>query len=258
MYVHLKVPLHSGKMKIIDRRSPLPLYCQLKNILLQELEEGLYPPGDTLPPEMSLVNQYGLSRATVRQAIKELEHEGLISRIQGKGTIVIREKSSLNRGLSQLTSFTEDMKARGYETTTKILAFEEIIAPHRIADSLKIPHDRPVIHINRLRFVNNIPVAINKSYVNLPPDVEMTRDDLSRTISLYTFFEMKRIPLVESDKTIEAVSANEEQAKLLGVPHGNPLLKVEGVVFTLNHLPLEHHIVISRSDKYKYSLHLLR
>jgi GntR family transcriptional regulator len=69
---------------------------------------------------------------------------------------------------------------------------------------------------------------------------------------------MKRIPLVESDKTIEAVSANEEQAKLLGVPLGNPLLKVEGVVFTLNHLPLEHHIVISRSDKYKYSLHLLR
>ena len=234
------------------------MYCQLKSILLQELEEGLYPPGEVLPPEMSLVNQYGLSRATVRQAIKELEHEGLISRIQGKGTIVIREKSSLNRGLSQLTSFTEDMKAQGFETTTKILDFEEIIPPHKIADSLKIPEDKPVIHINRLRIVNKTPVAINESYVNLPPEVFLTRDDLSRTVSLYTFFEMKRIPLVESDKTIEAVSANEEQAKLLGIPLGNPLLKVEGIVFTLNHHPIEHHIVISRSDKYKYSLHLLR
>ncbi len=245
-------------MKIIDRRSRLPLYCQLKNILLYELEEGIYSPGDTFPPEMSLAQQYNLSRATVRQAIKELVNEGYINRIQGKGTIVIREKGSLNRGLSRLTSFTEDMKAQGYETTTKILTFEEIIVPHEIADSLKVQHDKPVICINRLRIVNDIPVAINKSYVNLPAGVEMNRDDLSRTDSLYSFFEMKRIPLVESDKTIEAVAANKEQAKLLGVQQGHPLLKVEGVVYTLNQYPLEHHIVISRSDKYKYSLHLLR
>ena len=86
----------------------------------------------------------------------------------------------------------------------------------------------------------------------------MTREDLERTTSLYNFFEMKKIPLIESDKTIEAISATEDQSKLLGIPIGNPLLKVEGVVFTLNHLPLEHHIVISRSDMYKYSLHLLR
>jgi len=245
-------------MKIIDRRSPLPLYCQLKNILLQELDDGLYPPGSVLPPEMSMVDHYGLSRATVRQAIKELEHEGYINRIQGKGTIVIREKNSLNRGLSQLTSFTEDMKAHGYETTTKILTYETTFPQPRIADLLKISCDTPVIHINRLRYVNKIPVAINVSHVNLPSEILMTREDLERTTSLYNFFEMKKIPLIESDKTIEAISASEEQAKLLGVPMGNPLLKVEGVVFTLNHLPLEHHIVISRSDMYKYSLHLLR
>jgi GntR family transcriptional regulator len=257
MYVHLN-DSYFKKMKIIDRRSPLPLYSQLKNILLQELDEGLHPPGSVLPPEMTLVDHYGLSRATVRQAIKELEHEGYISRIQGKGTIVIREKSSLNRGLSQLTSFTEDMKAHGYETETKILNFEVTEAPHKIAELLRIPHEKSVIHINRLRIVNKIPVAINTSYVNLPAEISMTREDLERTVSLYNFFEMKRIPLVESDKTIEAISASEEQARLLGVPSGNPLLKVEGVVFTLNHQPLEHHVVISRSDLYKYSLHLLR
>lgn len=245
-------------MKIINRRSPLPLYIQLKDILLQELDEGLYPPGSIFPPEMMLVDQYGLSRATVRQAIKDLEHEGYISRIQGKGTIVIREKSSLKRGLSQLTSFTEDMKAHGYETETKILTYEVTAAPYRIAELLQIPEQKPVIHINRLRVVNKIPVAINTSYVNLPDGASMTREDLERTVSLYTLFEMKRIPLIESDKTIEAISATEEQAKLLGIPQGNPLLKVEGVVFTLNRQPLEHHVVISRSDMYKYSLHLLR
>lgn len=245
-------------MKIIDRRSPLPLYIQLKELLLQELDDGLYPPGSTFPPEMTLVGQYGLSRATVRQAIKDLEHEGYISRIQGKGTIVIREKSSLKRGLSQLTSFTEDMKAHGYETTTKILDYEIGVAPHRIAELLQIPDSKTIIHINRLRVVNKIPVAINTSYVNLPEDVCMLQEDLERTVSLYAIFEMKKIPLIETDKTIEAISANAEQAKLLGVPEGNPLLKVEGIVFTLNHQPLEYHVVLSRSDMYKYSLHLLR
>ena len=245
-------------MKIIDRRSPLPLYSQLKNILLQDLEDGLYPPGSILPPEMMLVDQFGLSRATVRQAIKELEHDGYINRIQGKGTIVLRVKNALDRGLSQLTSFTEDMNAHGYVTTTRILDFEENIPTTRVADLLKISASKPVIHINRLRMVNNIPVAINISNINLPAEISMCREDLERTVSLYTLFEMKRIPLLESDKTIEAISANEEQAKLLGVPVGNPLLKVEGVVFTLNHQPLEHHVVISRSDMYKYSLHLLR
>jgi|AutmiccommuBRH23_1029490.scaffolds.fasta_scaffold00064_100 GntR family transcriptional regulator len=245
-------------MKTIDRRSHLPLYVQLKEILLQDLSSGEYPPGSAFPPEMLLVDRYGLSRATVRQAIKDLEHEGYINRIQGRGTIVIREKSSLNRGLSQLTSFTEDMKAHGYEASTNILDYRVDIAPQHIVKSLQISCENPVIHINRLRIVNKIPVAINTSYVNLPAGISMSREDLERTVSLYNLFEMKRIPLLESDKTIEAISASEEQARLLGVALGNPLLKVEGVVYTLNHQPLEHHVVISRSDMYKYSLHLLR
>ena len=245
-------------MKIIDRRSPLPLYVQLKDILLQELDEGLYPPGSTLPPEMSLVDQYSLSRATVRQAMKDLEHEGYINRIQGKGTLVIRERSALKRVLSQLTSFTEDMKAHGYETTTKILNFDIAPAPFRIAQLLQVPESKPVIHIHRLRIVNKTPVAINTSYVNLPNNITITREDLEGTVSLYTLFELKRIPLVESEKTIEAIAASEELAKLLRVPIDNPLLKVEGVLYTLLHQPLEHHVVISRSDMYKYSLNLLR
>ena len=207
---------------------------------------------------MTLVDQYSLSRATVRQAIKDLEHEGYISRIQGKGTIVIREKGALKRGLSQLTSFTEDMKAHGYVTTTRILDYETITAPARIAELMQIPTNKMLIHINRLRIVNKIPVAINTSYVDLPADTSMEREDLERIVSLYSLFEMKRIQLIESDKTIEAISATEEQTRLLGVPTGYPLLKVEGVVYTLNHQPLEYHVVISRSDIYKYSLHLLR
>ena len=245
-------------MNVIDRRSPLPLYSQLKNILLEKLEEGEFPTGASFPTEMSLVEQYGLSRATVRQAIKDLEHEGYISRIQGKGTIVLREKSPLKRGLSQLTSFSEDMTAHGYETSTQILDYKIIPPSHHAAALLKTSQSDPLIHINRLRVINKIPAAINFSIVRLPEGVQMTRADLEHTISLYSLFELKKIPLVDAEKTIEAISAIEEHARLLNVAIGSPLLKVEGVIFTINHTPLEYHVVISRSDLYKYSLHLLR
>jgi GntR family transcriptional regulator len=242
----------------IDRRSPLPLYYQLKEILIEELNAGVYPAGSVLPPEMNLVQSYNLSRATVRRAMQELEYEGYISRTPGRGTIVLREKSALNRGLSQLTSFTEDMKAHGYEATARILDYETAPAPAAIAKLLRIPADTPVIHVTRLRYVQQLPVAINDSYIHMPQGTCMNREELERAGSLYRLFETKRIPLLEADKTIEAIAADAEKARLLGVPPGAPLLQVEGVVCTLNDQPLEYHRVISRSDMYKYALHLLR
>lgn len=245
-------------MKTINRQSFLPLYIQLKDVLLEDIDSGRYPLGALIPTEMTLVDQFGVSRATVRQAIKELEHEGFVSRMQGKGTIVIRKKSFVNRGLSQLTSFTEDMLAQGHEVTTEILEFDEITPPCEIATFLQIEESKSIIYINRLRFLNNNPIAINTSYVNLPSNISLSRDDLERSASLYKVFEIKHIPLISSDKFIEAISADENQSSLLRIPKDKPLLKIEGIVYTLNQRPLEYHTVMSRSDLYKYSIHLHR
>ena len=245
-------------MSAIDRRSPLPLYYQLKEIIIEDLNAGVYPAGSVLPPEMQLVHAYNLSRATVRRAMQELEYEGYISRTPGRGTIVLREKSALKRGLSQLTSFTEDMKARGYEVAARVLEFDTVPAPAAVAKLLRLSPETHVIHVIRLRYVQQLPVAINISYIRLPDGVSMAREELERASSLYRLFETKRIPLLAADKTIEAIPADPDHARLLGVPHGAPLLQVEGVVTTLNDQPLEYHRVISRSDMYKYSLHLLR
>lgn len=240
----------------LDRNSPVPLYHQLKEFLLERVERGDYPVGDSIPTEMELVEGYGISRATVRRAMQELEQEGVIDRLPGKGTFVLRAK--VKRGLTRLTSFTEDMQARGYEVTSRLLKCSKEKPPSYVAEMLHTPLDQPLLFISRLRYADEKPIAINNSYLNLPEGIFINEDELRRTGSLFALLERKGIKIMESERTIEAVAANEERARLLGMPAGAPLLLVEGVVYTLNHMAVEYHQVISCGDRYKYSLHLDR
>jgi len=239
----------------LDRRSFIPLYHQLKEKLIEEIESGTISVGQPLPTEMELIGRYAVSRTTVRQAMQELEHDGYITRTPGKGTFVIRTK--LSRGLTRLTSFTEDMLARGMEVTSSILEFKQTNAP-AVCDRLGIPRETPLLYVYRLRHANGVPVAINASYINTSLNVSITREELDLIGSLYALYDRKGIPPLESDKTIQAVAASEEWSQLLHLPVGSPLLLVEGVVYTYNHQPLEYHQVISGGDRYKYTLHLQR
>lgn len=243
-------------MNYIDRHSPVPLYHQFKEYLIERIESGDYPVGQTIPAEMELVSKFGVSRATVRRAMQELEQDGYINRAAGRGTFVLRTK--LSRGLSHLTSFTEEMHARGQKVTTRILNYSHITPPPHVAEMLQADADTPLLYIHRLRFADQIPIAISVSYLKLPDGVAISEEELNQSQSLWTLLERKGIPLLEADKTIVAASANEERAGLLGIHPGTSLLVVEGVAYTYNHLAVEYHQVISGGERYQYSLHLTR
>ncbi|OQY34406.1 MAG: hypothetical protein B6I38_02415 [Anaerolineaceae bacterium 4572_5.1] len=243
-------------MTSLNRNIPIPLYYQLKQLLLERIENGRYPIGGMLPPEMELIKEYQVSRATVRSAMQELEYDGYIQRIPGKGTFVLRVK--LKRGLSQLTSFTEDMEEQGRTVTSQLLEFDKKIPPSKVSNLLGIKPDLPLIYLYRLRLADNIPIALNISYLNLPEGIHITETEIQEVVSLFSLLQDKGIRLIETDKTIEAIAANEEQAKFLNMNIGEPLLFLEGVVYTLNHFPIEYHQVISCGERHKYSLHLDR
>jgi GntR family transcriptional regulator len=243
-------------MQFIDRRSPIPLYHQLKKHLVESIENGDYRIGDAIPPEMYFVSQFSLSRATVRRAMQEMEKDGYINRAAGRGTFVIR--NNVSRGLNRLTSFTEDMHERGHSVTSRILKYENITPPPRVSDMLSSKSNEPLLYVYRLRYADQSPIAINLSYLKLPDNVTISEEELKNTQSLWTLLENKGIPLIEADKTIEALPANKEHADLLNLPIGASLLVVEGVAYTFNHIPVEYHQVISSGDRYKYSLHLVR
>jgi len=240
----------------LDRRSPIPLYHQLKVSLVQRVEEGVFSLGEPLPTEVELTETYGISRATVRRAMQEIEHDGYIYRVPGKGTFIIR--TTVKRGLSRLSSFSEDMRERGLSLTAEILDFHTLPAPEHIADMLQVEPEQPIVYINRLRYSEKFPIAINISYLNLPDSIIIAENELERKGSLWALLEDKGVPLITVDKTIKAILANEDNAKLLKISIGAPLLLVEGVLYTTNQVPVEYHRVISSGDRYTYSVHLER
>lgn len=243
-------------IKPLDRRSPVPLYHQLREQIVAGVENGDVPVGATLPPEEDLVDLLGVSRHTVRRAMQELEYDGYILRVAGRGTTVLRTKVS--RRLTRLTSFSEDMQQRGQRVSSRILAFETVPAPGHVAEKLCVSSGTLVTYIYRLRSADGIPIALTISYIPFPANAAVTQSDLERFGSLYALFERHNIPILEADRTLEAMAANEEHARLLDLPVGAPLLLVEGVAYSQNHVPIEYHQVISAGARYKYAIHTIR
>jgi GntR family transcriptional regulator len=240
----------------LDHNSPVPLYYQFKQSLLERFENNEFPIGQSIPTEKELKDEYDISRATVRRAMQEMEHDGYIHRIPGKGTFVLRTR--IKRGLTRMSSFTEDMQERGQKVTSRLLDAGFRIPPTYIGEQFRITPEEAVLYIYRLRLANDTPIVLNISHIKLPPNISVSQSELCEVTSLWSLLEHKGLHLIESDKVIEAVLANEERAALLGVPVGSALLQVEGMTYTVNHVPVEYSLVISSGERYKYSVHLER
>lgn len=243
-------------IKPLDRRSRVPLYRQLREQIAAGLESGELPMGATLPPEEELVQILGVSRHTVRQALQELDYDGYLKRVPGRGTTIVRNK--ISRELTQLTSLSEDLQQQGMSVSSQVLAFDSVPAPAYVADRLGIKAETLVTYIYRLRSANNIPVALNTSYVWLPDRAAIVARDLEANGSLYALLDRLGVTIVEADRTLEAIAASEERAKLLDVAVGSPLLLVEGVAYTHDHVAVEYHQVVNAGKRYKYALHTVR
>src|SRR5438270_13113239 len=123
-------------MSAIYRNSPLPRYYQLKEIMRDRIRSGEWKPGDLIPSERELGEQYGISRMTARQAITDLVNEGLFYREQGKGTFVSQRK--ITQQLIHLTGFTEDIRARGQRPSTKVISAAMQAADEETAERLRV------------------------------------------------------------------------------------------------------------------------
>ena len=243
-------------MPALDRNLPIPLYHQLKQVLLSSLQNKDFMPEVPLPTEVALMEQYDISRITVRRAMAELEQEGHIYRRQGKGTFAAELK--ISRALTNLTSFAEDMKGKGLASSSKLLDFRQEPASPHVAEKLDVEAGMSVWFIQRLRLDDQPPIAINLSYLRLPPQTSITAEELERTGSLWAVLESKGIVLAEADRTIEAILADQTYAEQFQVQVGAPLLLIDGVVYDQAHVPVEYHQVINCGDRYQYTLHLKR
>lgn len=239
---------------MLDKRHPLPMYYQLKELIREKIAAGEWQPGDLIPSERELSERYSISRMTVRQALTELANDGLLHRDQGRGTFVARPK--IRERLSRLTSFTEDMRARGKQASAQVLRLEMVPAGAKVADALQIEFAQPVALIKRLRLADAEPVGIECCHLSFEGCETVLQEDLSG--SLYELLG-KRFGLVPiwAQEELEAGVCGPREAQTLGMQRGEPVLLIRRWTFDQDQRPIEYVESVYRGDKYVLSVELI-
>jgi GntR family transcriptional regulator len=241
----------------IDRASYVPFYIQVMDVLIEAIGEGDFKPGDQLPGEPELCRLFDVSRTVIRQALKELEFEGMIVRQKGKGTFIAEPK--IEESLFQeLTGFYQDMTAKGHKLVSEVLKQEVVPAGKKIASFLHIETDTPVIQIDRLRLVDEEPIVLVTTYLPYSLCPALLDVDL-RNQSLYSYLENEHgLEIERGYRTLEAIPANEYEAELLQVSKGAPLILLDSVSLLADGTPLEYFHALHRGDRSRFEVELIR
>lgn len=225
-----------------------PRYVQLRRRLELGIETGVLPPNSSLPPEREIAEITRLSRVTVRKAIQELVHEGLIERRQGSGSFIRKPMARMEQSLSHLTSFTEDMASRGLDTTSRWLErglFRP--TPDEVA-ALCLKEGEQVARIYRLREAGGRPMALERAA--LPLDI--LPNPLEVTTSLYLVLERLGHRPTSAIQKITAINLEAREADLLGVAEGSAILSIERTSFLKSGRVAELTRSLYRGDAYDF------
>lgn len=236
----------------IDKLSRIPLYCQLMDILVNEIQTNMKEE-EQLPSEREIGEKYKVSRATVRQAMQEMEQEGYIYRSHGKGTFVAPQR--VNQELLRFYSFTEEMKKLGKNPSSKVLDFQVVDCDKKISKKLGINESEKVYKILRLRLADNKPMMIETTYLPYNRFPGMLKEELEQT-AMYDIFAQKfAVKITSAKEKFQPVVTNVEEARSLKVAKEIPSLKIERYTYENDRI-IEYTRSIARGDKFEYCITL--
>jgi GntR family transcriptional regulator len=232
----------------INRVSKLPLYHQLYQLLHNHILSGKLQPGDMLPPESELVEQYQLSRTTVRQGLDMLVNEGLIYRQRGRGSFVAHP--TVEQTLARIVSFTDDMLQRGFTPGTRVISSALIPAPKDIARKLGIEEGQDLASIKRLRLADGEPMSVEESFLvhNLCPGI--LDGDYASTPLREALIRDYGIRWSHARQIIRAIATPHDLARMLSIEPGSALLFLERVSYSQDNIPAEFLRIYYRADRY--------
>ncbi len=232
----------------IHRDIPVPCHFQLSEMLRQEIEAGRWKVHDQIPVEEDLCAHFSLSRTTVRKALDALVNLGLLRREQGRGTFVAEPK--LVEGLvNRPIGFFDDMTERGIQVVSRVLALQRIVPPATVARELELAPGATVIEVRRLRSILDQPVVLGSSFVPYDLCPDLLEADLTNT-GLYQFLrEHGGYKTSRAKSFVEAVSADDMEAEMLGVEVGAPLLMIESTVYLADGRPIDYFKARHRGDR---------
>ncbi|XCP85751.1 GntR family transcriptional regulator [Roseburia hominis] len=236
---------------MLERNTPKPLYQQLKGILMDEIEAGKWEPNEKIPSENELSSLYGLSRMTARAVVSDLVKEGLLYRVQGKGTFVSEKILTLS---PSYVGIREQLEQMGYEVKTRIVECKTIKSTGKIAKNLDLLFGDSVFMIKRIRYIEDAPISLHVSYINEKYREKLSEDLLEREQLCVILNEEYGLTRQKVSETLESIIATKEEGSLLEVEAGHPLLLLEDVIYDTNNVPYEYTKVLFRGDKIKIKL----
>ncbi|ADU27730.1 GntR family transcriptional regulator [Ethanoligenens harbinense] len=204
-------------------------YMRLYEQLKQDIRTGKYPVGDVLPTETELEQMFGVSRTTVRRAMKALSNDGLADIKQGRGTMVRNFRTT--QDLSKVTSVTESLRKKGYTVRTKSIYIDVIAANEKLSGELQLPFGDRLARVQRVQLADEKPVALMTNYIPyaLVPQMEQTSESFS---ALYQFLERRYGITIDAAKdSIWAKASDFAESEMLDVPVGTALLCIRRLCF---------------------------
>ena len=251
--------LPESQRALIERQEGIPLYVVLQERIADLVEtEGLQP-GDPLPSEAALQARFGVSRATVRQALASLERRSLVERQQGRGTFL--RFPAMQRSLPELTSFSEHIRAQHLRPSSVLVTYE-IVTAVPDDDTRHFQEGTRLVRAVRLRYANDVLVGYHTVFVPqmVARNVGFSEDALrsDRAMSLYALLEEAGFHLEWAEEHLRARGANTTEARLLGVAPGTAIMSVLRLTRDASDQLIEVVRAIYLGDKYDYVIHLER
>ena len=251
----------------IDRSSPIPYYHQLQSILRDGIEQGLWNPGDLLPSEAAMTSLFGISRTAIRRALDVLENEGVVLRIKGKGTLVTEPKFEFEAIKSQFPPWGNRRRRVEPPRLKTVIDARLGEVGGLMGQILGVQPDQKVFEVTAVEVIEEVPSNIVQMYVR--PDASEQLSALAERGDVPTmkeggpellvqFVAEYGMETVESNVTLEAVTADNWEASLLEIPPNTPILSLSGVDLGRDRSPIAFVRTLCRSDQLQFSFRLTR
>ncbi|SFD87189.1 GntR family transcriptional regulator [Lentibacillus persicus] len=235
----------------LDYTNSIPLYLQLKEQIEEKIMDGVYT--GKIPSERELIDEYYVSRSTVRQAIDALTRDGTLEKKPGRGTFVALKP--INDWLGSLSSTSETIERMGMEPGAKLIRAESIQLPKQLQKKTSLAK---AVHIKRVRYADHIPIGVENNYYPVGIGKNIMKYDLNK-VSLYDLLEQELGVLsIEADQNIRSERISKEDAKLLGTTVSTSMLVAERNLKDVNGNFIEYELASYRSDMYSFNIKLLR
>ena len=243
-------------MPTLERSNPLPLYYQLKEVLKQQIRAGHLAPHTAIPSEPELVAQYHVSRATVRQALTELVHEGLLYRQHGRGTFVCEPRIQ-QHAVSELMSFTDELHRRGKRAGGQLFVSELVRGSQLVREQLRLTDEEQVVRLERVRTADDVPVAYEVDYLPYPRAASVyQRAKETADGSLYSLMAAEGLQPYIVEQALKAGIASEREADLLHISSQTAGLRLACTTFDETGSPIEYTEAFYPVDQFEFNLTL--